>query len=97
MREHSRYNVSANHVERETRLTMRAPLTPPAEMAAEKAAQLYALLTMTRGAGFEQFDSLDEDLQHAVLGLASGLALEVLVLSGLAAKEEIKEGRHVQG
>lgn len=44
---------------------------------ASKAEQLHGLLTMTVGDGFESFESMSADLQHATLALAAEVAGEI--------------------
>lgn len=87
MYEHSRYEVSASVEGRATTLATRSSCMIPADVAAGKAAQLTALLTLSTGDGFEQFSNLAAPLQASLLEMASSLALEIQVLSELASQQ----------
>ncbi|MES2007453.1 MAG: hypothetical protein V4468_00985 [Pseudomonadota bacterium] len=90
---HSRYGVTAEHAGADMFVTAHTPCESPQSLAGEKAAQLYALLFMTRdSAAAGTFGDLVADIQGPLLSLATGLAQEILVLSELAAEHE-EEGR----
>ncbi|MCY0858085.1 hypothetical protein [Cupriavidus sp. D39] len=91
----TRYGVTAHRAGDDTVLSNRALLSEPVDMAVGRAEQLHALLTMTRGEGFEYFTRLDKPLQEALLTLASGLALEVQLLSELQSAPRTGEACHV--
>lgn len=56
----------------------------PASVASDKAAQLQALLLLSRNAADGEFKSLSDEHREHLLGLAADLALEVRALCDLA-------------
>ncbi|WP_420991444.1 hypothetical protein ACKI2N_024820 [Cupriavidus sp. 30B13] len=89
MSKHARYGVTAEHTGRDMFITAHSPCEDPLSLAGEKAAQLHALLSVTRdsvAAGIASDPA--PDLQDHLLALAAGLAHETLVLSELAAQHE---------
>ncbi|MFJ1258252.1 hypothetical protein [Cupriavidus sp. CuC1] len=93
MCKHTRYGVTAEHSGADMFVTAHTPCENPLSLAGEKAAQLYALLFMTRDSAADgTFGDLIADIQGHLLSLAAGLAHETLVLSELAAQHE-REGR----
>ncbi len=87
MCKHSRYGITAQHTGADMFMTAHTPCESPLSLAAEKAAQLHALLSMASdrasvSAGMPSAsDNLNEELQRQLLSLAAGLAQETLVLS----------------
>lgn len=97
MRKHTAYGITAEHTGADMFVTAHAPSENPLSLAAEKAAQLNALLA----AASEQVDGsicashIAREGQSRLLALAAGLAHETAVLSELAALGG--EGRRVEG
>jgi hypothetical protein len=93
MTKHAHYGVTAEHIGADMFITAHSLCEDPLSLAGEKAAQLHALLFMTRdGVGAGTFGDLCADIHGHLLSLAVGLAHETLVLSELAA-QRLKEGR----
>ncbi|AOY90478.1 hypothetical protein BKK79_00515 [Cupriavidus sp. USMAA2-4] len=88
-RQHTRYGLTAEYRNADIHLHSRALCETPLTLAAEKSAQLYALLFLARDcAESGTFGDLNAEIQNRVLTLAAGLAHETLVLSELAAQCE---------
>ncbi|WP_454732262.1 MULTISPECIES: hypothetical protein [Cupriavidus] len=86
MHKHTRFSITAEHAGAETFVTAHAPAESPLSLAAEKAAQLHALLSMASDcAAAGTLERQLDDMQGRLLSLAAGLANETLVLSELAA------------
>jgi len=91
-RQHTRYGLTAEHRNADIHLHTRVLCESPLSLAAEKSAQLYALLFLARDSAESGiFCDLNPEFQISVLTLAIGLAHETLVLSELAAQGEAEE------
>ncbi|WP_454733007.1 MULTISPECIES: hypothetical protein [Cupriavidus] len=89
MSKHARYGVTAEHTGADMFVTAHTPCEDPLSLAGERAAQLHALLTVTRdnaAAGIASDPA--PTIQDHLLSLAAGLAHETLVLSELAARHD---------
>jgi hypothetical protein len=88
MHNYPRYNITAQRSGRDTFVTARAPSESPLSLAAEKTAQLNALLSVAiESAAGGTFCNFTEGTHDYLLSLAAALAHETLVLSELAARE----------
>ncbi|EHP41619.1 hypothetical protein OR16_18996 [Cupriavidus basilensis OR16] len=96
MYKYPQYNITAQRSGRDTFLTAHAPSESPLSLAAEKTAQLNALLSVAvENAAGGTFCNITEETQGHLLSLAAVLAHETLVLSELAALDD--EGKGADG
>ncbi|WP_454725586.1 MULTISPECIES: hypothetical protein [Cupriavidus] len=97
MRKHTAYGITAEHTGADLFVTAHAPSENPLSLAAEKAAQLNALLIAAgeQAGGAACAGDMAREGQSRLLALAVGLAHETAVLSELAALGG--EGRGVEG
>ncbi|MGT2428259.1 hypothetical protein ACU4HD_05430 [Cupriavidus basilensis] len=87
MHRYPHYNITAQRA-----VTAHAPSESPLSLAAEKTAQINALLSVAvENAAGGSLCNITEEAQSHLLSLAAVLAHETLVLSELAAQED--EGR----
>jgi hypothetical protein len=80
----SRYGVHASHSGNCTRVEQSFVAQGPAETAANKAAQLQALLHMTYGEQDSAFSRMNEELRDNLMWLAADLSGQIRVLCDLA-------------
>ena len=93
MHRYPHYNITAQRAGRDTFLTAHAPSESPLSLAAEKTAQLNALLSVAvENAAGGSLCNITEEAQSHLLSLAAVLAHETLVLSELAAQDDEGEG-----
>ncbi|NUA29334.1 hypothetical protein [Cupriavidus basilensis] len=98
MYNYPRYNITAQRTGRDTFLTAHAPSESPLSLAAEKTAQLNALLSVAvENAAGGTFSNLGEETQAHLLSLVAVLAHETLVLSELAAAMDEPKGESDDG
>ncbi|GAB7541227.1 hypothetical protein [Cupriavidus sp. 8B] len=92
MHKYPHYNITAQRAGRDTFLTAHAHSESPLSLAAEKTAQLNALLSVAvENAAGGTFCNFTEETQSHLLSLATVLAHETLVLSELAALDDNEE------
>ncbi|WP_454726295.1 MULTISPECIES: hypothetical protein [Cupriavidus] len=86
MRKHTAYGITAEHTGADMFVTVHAPSENPLSLAAEKAAQLNALLAAAseQTGGSACASDMAREGQSRLLALAAGLAHETAVLSELA-------------
>lgn len=90
MCKHPHYNISAEQTGRDIFVTAHAAFESPLSLAAEKAAQLYALLSVaSENAAGGTLANLTDEAQGHLLSLAATLAKEALVLSELAVLRDL--------
>ncbi|MGE8368729.1 hypothetical protein ACU4GI_40335 [Cupriavidus basilensis] len=94
MCKHPHYNISAEQTGRDIFVTAHAASESPLSLAAEKAAQLNALLSVAiENAAGGTLANLTEETQGHLLSLAAVLANEALVLSELAVLRDLEGTR----
>ncbi|WP_059413632.1 hypothetical protein [Cupriavidus basilensis] len=87
MPKHTRQGITVEHTGADMFVTAHMPCETPLSVAAEKAAQLHALLSVASDYAASGGNNPAAELRGRLLSLAAGLAQETLVLSEMVAPD----------